>query len=221
MRQLALDLGFLVEASLDNFVPGRNTEVLALLRSIAAGATAPRLIYLWGDSGCGRSHLLRALAAPARHYIAAAELSAGTSAAVVLLDDVEFLSAEAQQTLFRWLVDAPPQLIVSGARAPLFLQLRDDLRSRLAAGLVFQVHALNDAEKRAALLERAQAMGLGLPAPAIDYLLAHGPRDMRSLMSTLVWLDRMSLEQQRRITPRLLREFLQRPREAGLASDAF
>ena len=71
--QLALDLGPPPPPSFGNFVAGANTECLARLQALAAGDRAQRFLYLWGPSGCGRSHLLASLAA---------ECGAATTAAV-------------------------------------------------------------------------------------------------------------------------------------------
>ncbi|HRO61388.1 MAG TPA: DnaA/Hda family protein, partial [Burkholderiaceae bacterium] len=66
MRQIPLDLKAAEPPSFDNFVPGSNGEVLALLRELARppqpGQTV-RAAYLWGEPGCGRTHLLAALTA--------------------------------------------------------------------------------------------------------------------------------------------------------------
>ena len=62
MRQLALDLIARAEPSLDNFVEGPNRELLSVLRAVAAGPHLPPRVHLWGEPGCGKTHLLRALA---------------------------------------------------------------------------------------------------------------------------------------------------------------
>ena len=63
-QQLALDLIQPLRPSLDNFVVGRNAEVIAALRNLAAGGSE-RFVYLWGGEGSGRTHLLQAIAASA------------------------------------------------------------------------------------------------------------------------------------------------------------
>ncbi|MEO8007172.1 MAG: DnaA regulatory inactivator Hda, partial [Betaproteobacteria bacterium] len=60
MKQLALTLAPPPAPALDNFFPGRNIELLALLGNLVAGRDVERSIYLWGDAGSGRSHLLHA-----------------------------------------------------------------------------------------------------------------------------------------------------------------
>ncbi|HET7598443.1 MAG TPA: DnaA regulatory inactivator Hda, partial [Burkholderiales bacterium] len=60
MKQLAFEFGAPREPTLENFVAGRNAEVLHHIREIARGDSGERLLYVWGASGSGRSHLLRA-----------------------------------------------------------------------------------------------------------------------------------------------------------------
>ncbi len=93
---------------------------------------------------------------------------------------------------------------------PARLALREDLRTRLALGLVFEVIPLADADKPQALAAFARERGFRLSDDVIAYLLAHGRRDMPSLVATLAALDRHSLATQRGITVPLLREWLQR-----------
>ena len=47
-----------------------------------------------------------------------------------------------------------------------------------------------------------------LTPEAIDYLMRHAPRDMRTLSTFIVALDRFTLEHKRAVTLPLLRELL-------------
>ncbi|MFL6580281.1 MAG: hypothetical protein ACJ8G2_06025, partial [Burkholderiales bacterium] len=60
MKQMALTLTPAPAPALNNFYPGRNVELLTLLGNLVAGRDVERSIYLWGDPGSGRSHLLQA-----------------------------------------------------------------------------------------------------------------------------------------------------------------
>ena len=95
-RQLTLDLVRPLTPSLDNFVVGRNAEAVAVLRAIAAGRGEP-FVYLWGERGAGRTHLLAALAA-ARPAALAGEGSAipgfERRTRLYLVDDVDARDAE-------------------------------------------------------------------------------------------------------------------------------
>jgi len=62
MKQLLLDIKPASPPSLQNFMAGRNAEALASLRA-AVSPSASHFIYLWGEAGSGKSHLLKACAA--------------------------------------------------------------------------------------------------------------------------------------------------------------
>ena len=84
----------------------------------------------------------------------------------------------------------------------------EDLRSRLAAGGVFHLRELDDADAAAVLGLRAAHRGLDLPDEVARYLLARVPRDMASLCDWLDRLDAASLAAQRRLTVPFVREVL-------------
>lgn len=194
-RQLALPIQPPPAPSLENFVPGSNGELLARLRELAAGRCTEAVIYLWGAPGSGRSHLLAASARPG----------------VTLADDVERLDAAAQAELFSAINrarEAGGTVLAAGAAPPAQLALREDLRSRLGWGLVYEVKPLTDAEKAVFLHGEAARRGLRLSDEVVWYLLTHVRRDMPSLGAILDHLDRTSLEQRRAITLPLVREAL-------------
>ena len=97
---------------------------------------------------------------------------------------------------------------MAGARLPRECPLREDLRTRLGSGLVFQMLPLTDAQKSAALIAQARARGLALTTEMADYLLARMPRDLRALSAAIAGLDRHALASKRALTMPLLREFL-------------
>ncbi len=217
MRQLLLDLGTQQPQTLDTFVIGQNEELMHFVRKFATRSSSEHFAYLWGAPSSGRTHLLHALAAlPATRHIAAdAELSAFSWSPEVnlyLLDDCDKLSPESQMaafTLFNLVRDNGGFMLSTGSVAPAILPVRDDLRSRMGWGLIYQVHRLTDEEKITALTQSAHARGLILSPGVLPYLITHYQRDMRSLSMMLDALDRYSLETRRAITLPLLRDLLQ------------
>ena len=89
------------------------------------------------------------------------------------------------------------------------LPLREDLRTRLGWGLVYELTSLADADKPLALAAYARGRGFRLTDDVIVYLLAHGRRDMGALVGALAALDRHSLATKRPITVAMLRAWLQ------------
>lgn len=220
MKQLLLDLAAHRAPTLATFVAGRNLELLALLTRVGEAAVndlGERFIYLWGESGAGKTHLLQALAAnsSARSIAGNAKESEffyQSDVALYLIDDCDQLSAAAQIAAFALFNQVREQggvLVAAGSRAPAALALREDLRTRFGWGLIYQVHGLTDEEKIAALEQTAEVRGLSLSAGVLPYLMTHFRRDMPSLSAMLDALDRYSLETKRPITLPLLKSLLQ------------
>ena len=216
MQQLLLQLAPPPAPTLDNFVPGRNGAALQALRDIAGGTGAERFIYLWGEPGSGRTHLLRGLVQAARagkaQYLSGTADIGAADGTLVAVDDVQHLPADNQIRLFdlyNRMRAGAGTLVAGGDAAPAQLALRADLRSRLAWGLAFQLHPLSDVEKAAALRAHACARALDLPEDAIAYLLRHARRDMASLIGILDALDSYSLEHKRPVTLPLVRDALE------------
>src|SRR5437879_13036322 len=88
-------------------------------------------------------------------------------------------------------------VLAAGTTPPAQLPLREDLRTRLAWGLVYQLKPLTDAEKALYLRAEAARRGLRLSDEVLRYLLNHLPRDLASLHGVLEVLDRHSLASQR------------------------
>jgi DnaA family protein len=221
VKQLAFDFSVVHSPTLDNFVAGRNGELVARLRSLASVKPDERLLYLWGPPGSGRTHLLRAtvsLLDPGGTRVAYIACSRETPLPDRLLerdalaiDDVERLDEAGQVSFFKLynaFRDGGKTLLASGTAAPMQLPLRADVITRLAWGLVYEVHCLSDIEKAHALVEYAAARGFALQADVIQYLLTHGRRDMPTLLAMLEALDRYSLAAKRAVTMPLLRELL-------------
>ncbi|MFI4952669.1 MAG: DnaA regulatory inactivator Hda [Burkholderiales bacterium] len=223
MEQLTFELAPAEPPRLANFLPGRNAELVALLPRFVAGQVDETGLLLWGAAGAGKTHLLEAAVALAQEQRVAArwfahtgELSAATIDAadtLVVVDRVDAADASAAATIFS-LYNALKQRcgrLIAASRTPLAaLPLREDLRTRLGWGLVYEVLPLSDDDKPAAMAAFAGQRGFHLSAEVIDYLMRHGRRDLPSLLATLAALDRASLASKRPITVPLLKAWLQR-----------
>jgi DnaA family protein len=218
MKQLLLNLNEPALPTLDTFVVGRHTEIIQLLRLISerANGVATRTVYIWGETGVGKSHLLRALAQTpdARLMdpsIPQTDIDYTQQCSLYLLDDCQRFD-EAQQVaafnLFNQVKEHNAFLVASGSAPPAGLMLREDLRTRLGWGLVYQLHALSDEEKIAALTHAARARDVDIPSDVLPYLMTHFRRDMPSLARVLNNLIDASLESKRKITLPLLRELM-------------
>lgn len=199
MQQLPLAISPAAEPGFENYVAGANAEALSRVRSLVEGALPEAIVYLWGEPGSGRSHLLRA--------------AARANPVLVTADDVESLDAHAQQALFVAINaarDGRAAVLAAGNAPPARLGLREDLRTRLAWGLVYQLKPLTDAEKALHLRAEAARRGLRLTDEVVWYILNHLPRDLQTLNSALERIDRHSLARKRPVTLPLIREALEK-----------
>ena len=206
MQQLLLELAPPPPPTLENFCPGRNGAAIKALRDALGGGE--RFVFLWGPGGSGKTHLLRAFAAAG----AAAGLEVSTADDVARLDDPDQI---ALFDLCNRLRASGGALAASAGAPPAQLALRPDLRSRLASGIVLQLHPLSDADKAAALAGHAARLGMPLDRELIAYLLSHFDRDMGTQIAMVDALDRFSLQRKRPVTLPLLKEALRAVAEAG------
>lgn len=223
--QLALGVGLNAARRIDNFVPGPDAGCVAALRAVVLGESAGHA-YLTGSEGTGKTHLLQgscALAAAggarvayvpmaARRALDACVLAGMDSAVLVCVDDVDQAAGDGpwERALFNLYneVDASGgRMVFAGRRGPAAMQLAD-LRSRLSAALMLQLHAPDDMQRRQVLRRRAQDLGFDLGDDVLGYLLSRQPRALGHLAALVEDLDRYALAAQRRITLALVREFL-------------
>jgi DnaA family protein len=218
-RQLILDVQLKDACSFENYVVGENREALLVLRQMVEGGSPSHLLYLWGASGAGKTHLLQAACrVPQRSgktavYLPMAELvdvsttvlDGLSGCALVLLDDIDVIAGNtrwerALLALYEELKDRVPIVVAaSGNARHIGLQL-PDLETRLGSGLVYQLQPLDDAGKQEAIKQRAANRGLDIPDEVIRYVLNRYPRDMHGLFDLLDRLDKASLAEQRRLT---------------------
>ena len=211
MRQLILDLLPETPPTLGNFVAGSNAEAMAALTEWLAGFHDATAFCLYGESGCGRSHLLQA---SGFHYVDAAllpSLHGVTADAPLAIDNIESLDETGQIALFalfNQLKSTDSRLLTAASQPPAHLNLREDLRTRLGSGLIYRLQPLTDTEKAEAIAAQARERALKLSPDVINYLLRHAARDMRTLSMLVVALDQYTLEQKRPVTLPLVRELL-------------
>jgi DnaA family protein len=195
MKQIALDIGLARAPTLDGFCAGPNEPALAHLRKAVAEALR--------EQGAAAGWLDPSLIEPPEF---------DESWAVVLLDDVDRYTAVQQHAAFNWFVNAQTLqrgVLAAGAVPPADLKLREDLRTRLGWGHVFQLQVLSEPERRAVLRQAADARGVFVSDEVMDFMLTRFSRDLGSLMQLLEQLDGYALETKRAITIPLIKAMLE------------
>jgi len=223
-RQLKLPIRLHDSVSFANFFSGDNHELLVSIAGFTKQNTA-RIFFLYGSTGAGKSHLLQSLSrqtsesGKSAFYVPMTEpglspalVTELAESCLVCIDDLDAVAGqleweEALLALYERLLSGGGALVVSAEQAPnqLGFQLAD-LTSRLAAGTVYAVKALNEEQLPGAMRLRAKARGLTLPDRTIEYLLRRFTRDSSSLFSILDRADEAALQFQRRLTVPFIKE---------------
>jgi len=231
MKPIQLPLGIRLrdDATFANFYPGANAAALGYVERVCSPAAgwSDELIYLWGGTGVGRSHLLQAACLRVEQrgelavYLPLAEVAEYGPALLddleqselVCLDDLDAIAGdpvweEALFHLFNRLRDSGRRLLLADASPREIAVQLPDLKSRLSLSLVFQLQELSDEDKLRALQLRASRRGLNLPDDVGRFILTRGARSMSALFELLDRLDQASLQAQRKLTIPFLKETL-------------
>jgi DnaA family protein len=226
MKQIALDIGLAPGPTLKNFFAGPNEAALQHMQLwVSSDKRSPVPTYVWGESGSGKTHLLRAVQNTLRDQGCAVgwmDASVGEPTAfdeswrVVILDDVHLYTAVQQHAAFNWFVNATTPgdgqqrwVLAAGSVPPSDLTLREDLRTRLGWGHIFQLQVLSEPERRAVLRQQADDRGVFLSDEVMDFMLNRFSRDLSSLIQLLDQLDGYALQTQRAITIPLIKAMLE------------
>ncbi|MCY4051899.1 MAG: DnaA regulatory inactivator Hda [Gammaproteobacteria bacterium] len=211
--------------SLENFVGDENRMLIAELTGLITGIRQSRVIYIWGQPGSGKTHLLRACCFENQRLgqtsiycslegIDTENHIAGISDpnSLVCIDDLDAieLAGQMQKILFhmvQFLQAGGGCLLVSGncQLTEIGLTLKD-LESRLNSGGIFRINPLNDEEKKDALRTRAIQKGFVLDEQVLNYILIHYSRKVRDLFDLLDRLGNESLRSRRKITIPFIRK---------------
>lgn len=226
LQQLPLGFRLRDDSTFASFLPGNNQQVVQAVINFAKGV-GDNFLYLYGEGGCGRSHLLQAICHAAPEYnqsVVYFPLSSQTEAQglvlgfenvhIVCLDDIDQIAGNKELEeevfhLFNRVRTMNNRLIVTANTAPANLSIKlADLKSRLAWGVSYQLQPLSDEQKLAALVLRAKYRGFTLEPIVGKFLLRRCPRNMGQLFDTLELLDQASLSQQRRLTIPFVKDVL-------------
>lgn len=226
--QMALPIAHSDKASFRNYWAGHNNELVAALRSCVQ-LGEPKLVYFYGNSASGKSHLLFAAMRLAGQqaintsYLSLADPKANEQMLsmvgveqLVCIDDVHAWAGDCVKeavlfTLFEQIKHAGGQLLIAGQQAPQHsdFSLRD-LVSRLSSGLVYALHELNEEQQFEALKLRANHRGLVISDNTVRYLLSRSSRDTSELFDILDRIDQASLVEQRKVTIPFLQALLKK-----------
>ena len=186
-EQLPLDIAMEPAPSLSNFIEGENGELVATLQRMLSAST-PQFVYIWGESGVGKTHWAQAVA-PLEDGVP----SFSDMQLHYVVDDVDTLSEEGLDRLFALMNDVRSHpgttLLTTGRRSPAEHFVRPDICTRLTWGPVYQVKAITG-QMWEALSAQAKARGIEVTPEAEQWMQTYLPRDIKELSSVISEMDR-------------------------------
>lgn len=226
-RQLPLEFEFRANQTFDDFYPGTNREIIDHLQKSCTGE-GERLVFLWGKTGFGKSHLLQACCQQAQsHQLSSfyfsfsafelpdpALLNGLDNFECVCFDNIEHIAGHQSWEMeffnfFNLHRDQGHTLILSSSCPPNDIPIRlPDLKTRLNWGLTLKLQSLTDEDRITALTYKASQMGFEISPKAGRFLLTHYDRDLSSLWALLNKLDQLSLAAKRKLTIPFLKQIL-------------
>lgn len=188
-----------------------NTEALGWLRRTPDWPSGR--LALWGEAGCGKTHLLHIWAERMGAALWQGPALQGLPELPrhgIALDDADAVADEA--ALFHLMnatAEAHLPLLLASRTAPARWPVRlPDLASRLRAVTAVEIGPPDDALLRSVLARLLRDSGILLPNDVSDWLLSRLPRTAAAVIEAAARLDAASMEHHRTITVPLARHVL-------------
>lgn len=231
MKQIALPLYDSDDVTISDVVlhPGIASAVQAVKATLTTQSNQPAPIFMYGPSGSGKTLILKAFlgflrslyqsesifipvvnSMKSRNTLESAVSTRKASLGTVLIDDVDMVSGPDMKHLWNlWnqLLTTGTRLVCASAVGPEKIFLDDPhLRSRMISGLALELIPPDDNVRVLILDKMASKRGLRLTHDVINYLLSRKSRNLRKLEQIVEVLDRVSMEEHRRVTLRLVKD---------------
>ncbi|AIL32998.1 HdaA/DnaA family protein [Basilea psittacipulmonis] len=224
MIQGILDIQSNIEPSFDNFVVGKNVDLIYQIQQLKLG----QMVYIWGEKGSGKTHLLKAIihSFDGRYIDAQKEQVPnfqGEHPHLVGIDNIQSLDRESQEHLF-YLINEWREsqiqsnafcLLMTGDHSPFGLShLREDLRNRLSWDQIWKLEHLSEHDLMNLFIERASNKGMSCSPQTVLWLFKNYASNASSMMDLLAALDNYTLSKHRQLSIPLIKEFLEHKDDA-------
>ncbi len=225
-EQLPIRFEFWGNQTFADFFPANNQEILAHLKQ-TVNATGQPFIFLWGEPGHGKTHLLHACCEEAynlgvscfyldlaSHLLTPDCLNDLENIELVCLDNIEKICGDKdyELTLFNFFNrhrEVGHRLIITANCLVNSLPIELlDLKTRLNWGLCLKLQPLNDDDKVGLLTHKGRQLGFEINPQTARFLLTHYDRRLSSLWLALDRLELASLAAKRKLTVPFLKKVL-------------
>ena len=225
--QLPLQFEYNSAKTFTDYFSGCNQEVVDHLQACIYG-TGETQVFIWGDAGLGKTHLLQACCTLSRErnkspfylHLTAQELpnisilEGLEHFSLVCIDNIHHIANNTEWehaffVFFNQLREHQHGLILSAPLPPGELPIQlPDLKTRLAWGLTLKLKALPEKQRINALSFKAHQYGFDLSPQIGRFLLQNYARDLPSLWLLLEKINHETLAAKRKLTIPFLKQIL-------------
>jgi DnaA regulatory inactivator Hda len=208
-NQMALDFPINTDFSAENFMETTgNRTALETIKNLNGGG---EVAVIYGGEGCGKSHLT-ALWQEQVNAISVDDIELlSADITHIYAEDLHARSKAQQEALFHafnHIKSVNGSLLVTSQAPTAQLGILADLKSRLLLGTQVEIELPTPQELAMLLAKWAWDRHLELSPEVVQYLLKRSERSPKMLEQSVAKLDKLSLEQKRKITIPLAREAL-------------
>jgi len=222
VNQLGLPFSINASLTLDDFSGEKNQELVANILTLIKGKATAN-IFVYGDKGFGKSHLLQGLIIEGlkqdqqsvyldlNDEVAPDIFELISDFQIIALDNVDQCNQDNEKYIFDLInkLHSTNQMIVFSSRVkPERLSVFNDLKTRLSLASIYSLNRLDDDEILRVIKRKLNNKSLKVDQRVIDYLIKNQTRDLKEIVAIIDKLDTYSLEKKRGITVQLVRQML-------------
>ncbi len=225
--QLPLQFEFQSNLNFDSYYPGDNAEITAHLKSFINNGNEQQ-IYIWGEQGIGKTHLLQACCHAANinnitpFYLNLNEdnppkqeiLTGMEEIEIVCLDNIEQIAGDPdwEQALFNFYNrhrDNNHRLLLAASCPPIYLPfLLPDLKSRMGWGLTLNIKPMTEQQLMEAINHKAHYRGFQIRENILRFLSKEYHRNLPELWRILDKIDYETLSSKRKLSIKYLKSII-------------
>lgn len=223
-QQLPLDFKNNQTKTFVDFIQGTNSTLLDSLKGFISSDET--LFYLWGETSCGKTHLLQAYVTQLLSQNKSAAIIKPTELDnrqnvqliemfnIICIDNIEQIARNKarEEALFFWINEtkqAGKKIILAGQLSNNSEQWHlPDLRSRLQAGRTHELKTLNREDSFRVFKHQAMNRGIKIDSKIEKYLKNNYPMNTAYLSSLLNKLDQVTLIEKKQVTIPLLKKIV-------------
>ena len=207
--QIPINFSFIADKSFDNFVIGKNSITVELLRDLAI-SNRTNIVFIRGNHSSGKTHLCLAVNNSTnksifilnRKNILSASFQDILKNDSLIIDDIDFLINEFILMKKSIIITSTEKLNNINCTIP-------DLVSRLKWDQILEIPELNDDDKIKVLQKNAYERGWNLTPKVCDYIMNHYKRDLYFLCNCVKFIDETSLSLKKKITIPFIKKIIE------------